>query len=586
VPSTWLQHGRDPNRQAPRDASGLSRSQVPLGPVSRWHAKLMGVTRVSPLQSAFGLAPADGSSAVVRVPRWGSWFWAPFIAACGVAIVWVFGFRGPDVPAQMYLSQLFHTHGWLLWDNGWYGGHYQFSYSVLFPALGASIGLYGAALLCAATSAWAFERLVVAHFGRRSLLAVTLFAVGTIVPVAIGQLPFLAGEAAGLLALVAAHRHRRVAAVLLAGSCALFSEVAGVFLVLALIAWALTSRREERGALFGLAAVAALPVVALTIALPKLGPFPFRGPDLALVVGVCVIGAAALPSGYRAMRVGLVLYGVGAIAVFLVPNPLGGNVGRLAAYFAPPLVAVFATIPGRRLLAVFVIPLLLWQWAGTVATISAATGSDPSASRSYYAPLVEYLTHQSTIGRVEIPFTRSHWEAAYVAPRVPLARGWVRQLDTLDNPLFYTDAALNATTYHDWLIKSGVTWIALPDVALDYSALDEARLVLQGQPYLHLAWHNAHWRVWKVVDSSGLVTGPARLTALEPNRVALEATAPGTAVIRVRYTPMWNVTSGSACVQATDGNWTQLQIQRPGHIELTASLLHPKSDCDTTPTSG
>ena len=70
------------------------------------------------------------------------------------------------------------------------------------------------------------------------------------------------------------------------------------------------------------------------------------------------------------------------------------------------------------------------------------------------------------------------------------------------------------------------------------------------------------------------------------NRVALEATAPGTAVIRVRYTPMWNVTSGSACVQATDGNWTQLQIQRPGHIELTASLLHPKSDCDTTPTSG
>ncbi len=31
--------------------------------------------------------------------------------------------------------------------------------------------------------------------------------------------------------------------------------------------------------------------------------------------------------------------------------------------------------------------------------------------------------------RVEVPLTRSHWEAALMAPTVSLARGWEKQLD-------------------------------------------------------------------------------------------------------------------------------------------------------------
>lgn len=544
------------------------------------------VTRIlpeRPLASSVRRTPATPATAALRMPdAWTqSWFWAPLIAACGVVVVWIFGFRGPDVPAQMYLSQLFHTHGWVLWNNAWYGGHYGFSYSVLFPALGASIGLYGAALVCAVASAWAFERLMVAYFGRAGMLAVVLFAAGMIVPAAIGQLPFMAGEAAGLLALLAAREDRRVLAVVLAASCALFSEVAGVFLVLALVAWGLTSDRASRPRVFALAAVAALPVAVLSLTLPRLGPFPFRGADLALVIAFCAVCAFAVPSRHRALRIGLVLYGLAAIVVFMMPNPLGGNMGRLAAYFAPPLLAVLSTIPGRRILAVFVIPLLAWQWVGALSSISAATGTDPSASRSYYAPVVDYLSHQDAIGRVEIPFTRSHWEAAYVAPSVPLARGWVRQIDTLDNPLFYNDS-LTRTQYHDWLLANGVTWVALPDVPLDYSALAEARLLSAGQPYLEPVWHDGHWRVWKVADTPGLVTGPATVTALQPNRVTLNATSAGTVMLRVRYTSLWTVESGAACVRTADDGWTRVVVRRAGPVELTASLLHRASDCDAT----
>jgi hypothetical protein len=493
-----------------------------------------------------------------------------------VAAVWFFGFRGPDVPAQLYLSELFRAHGWVLWDNGWYGGHYLASYSVLFAPLAGSIGLYGAALVCAAVAAWAFEHLVVTASGQRNNVAVLLFAASTIVAVAIGQLPFLAGEAAGLLALVAARGDRRAIALLLGASCALFSEVAGVFLVLAITAWALTSPRWRRGTLLVLGAGAALPIVVLSIALPRLGPFPFSALNLALVMSVCIVGAVGLPKHHRTLRVGLALYAVAAVVIFVVPNPLGGNIGRLTAYFAPPLVAYLATLPGRRVFAVFIVPLLAWQYL----PVLGALRTDASASASYSAPVVQYLTGQPSIGRLEIPFTRGHWEAAYVAPHVSLARGWLRQLDTLDNPIFYSTHPLDAATYHRWLIENGIAWVALPDVALDYSAVREARLLTQGLPYLHLAWHNTHWRVWAVVDSPGLVSGPARVTRLEPNRVTLAATATGPVLVRVHYTPMWNVASGPACILEQNGKWTRLKIQDRGKVELTTSLLPNRRDCD------
>ena len=41
------------------------------------------------------------------------------------------------------------------------------------------------------------------------------------------------------------------------------------------------------------------------------------------------------------------------------------------------------------------------------------------------------------VGRIEIPLTEHHFEAAYVARAVPLARGWERQLEIAANPLFY-----------------------------------------------------------------------------------------------------------------------------------------------------
>ena len=289
---------------------------------------------------------------------------------------------------------------------------------------------------------------------------------------------------------------------------------------------------------------------------------------------MCAIGIVCVPKRYATLRLGLAIYGAAAFVVFIIPNPLGGNFERAVLYFAPALFAFLATIPRRRALALLVVPLLLWQYIPA----SSALANDPSAQNHYFTPLVNYLSHKPTLGRVEIPFTHAHWEAAYVAPRIPLARGWLRQLDIRDNAVFYSPKLLNPTTYHRWLIDNGVTWVALPDVTLDYSAVHEAELLRRGLPYLHAVWHDAHWLVWKVTDSPGFVTGPAHISALGPDHIALDATLAGTALLRVHYTSTWAVTRGHACVQNHDG-WTELVIRRPGRIDLTTSLFTTDDGC-------
>src|SRR3954454_16767001 len=60
--------------------------------------------------------------------------------------------QSADLAAQVYRAGLFSRTGFLLWDNAWYGGHPMLGYSVLFPPLGALLGvrLVGAVSVVAA----------------------------------------------------------------------------------------------------------------------------------------------------------------------------------------------------------------------------------------------------------------------------------------------------------------------------------------------------------------------------------------------------------------------------------------------------
>jgi hypothetical protein len=105
-----------------------------------------------------------------------------------------------------------------------------------------------------------------------------------------------------------------------------------------------------------------------------------------------------------------------------------------------------------------------------------------------------------------VVFTKNHWEAAYLAPAIPLARGWERQVDRKVNSLFYEDedGALNHFRYRTWLRRMCVRFIALPNAPLDYSARQEARLLRAGAGYLEPIHRSPRWRIWRVASMTPL----------------------------------------------------------------------------------
>jgi hypothetical protein len=500
--------------------------------------------------------------------------WAPWLAGLAALGAVLAGLRGIDLAAAVYRVELFRSSGLTLWDSQWYGGHLTIDYSVLFPPVAGLVGIPVMETAAAALAALMFDRLAVSRFGPSARAGSIIFALGTLAPVVIGQLPFLLGEALALTAFWAATRRRWGCAAAAAVAAALASPLAGAFLVLALAAWALSSDAELRGPVVALTVVAGLPVALPALLLPGQGTMPFPALDFAWLLALVVAAGLLVPARERDLRIAAALYAGAIVASFLLPTPVGGNVSRLAESLGAPLVACTLWAGRRLLLGVVLVPLLLLQWTPTLSTV-AATAQDPSTSAAYFRPLVTYLrARDAPLARVEVVPTKLHWEAAYVAPVLPLARGWERQLDVAGNPIFYDGPGiLTARRYRAWLLANGVRYVALPDVALDYAGVAEARLVRAGVPGLRPVWRDAHWRVFAVADSPGLVSGPGRLLELDPGGATLQATGAGVILLRARYVPNWSLVSGQACLSESGGGWIDLTTDRAGRIELALTLL-------------
>lgn len=499
------------------------------------------------------------------------WLSSTAIASALALIYLVWQPWSTDLAAHVFRTELFKRDGFTLWNGWWYAGHHTLGYSVLFPPLGALLGPRLAGALSAVAAAALFGAIARAHFGERAWIGAAWFAAGTATLLLSGRLPFALGFAFGLGAVLAHQRGRPWVAAALAILCALASPVAALFLGLAGIA-VLVGDRRPSGLVLALAAL--VPVALLILLFPEGGDEPFVLSAYLPVPLLTVAALVFLDRDERALRAGAVLYALGCTAAYLIDTPVGGNVTRLGALIAGPLFAC-ALWPRRRVVLVLVaVPFLFWQWTGAVNDV-ARSNDDPSVHTSYYRPLLAFLgAHNGTPMRVEIPFTRLHWEAARVAPSFPLARGWERQLDRKYNALFYR-RGLTAAEYHAWLDQLGVRFVALPDVALDSSARREAQLVTSGLPYLRPVWRSAHWRVWEVLGARPIVEGPARATDIEGDKIGLTARTAGDVTVRMRFTPYWKLVRGAGCVERTRDGWTRLLLRRPGPV-----LVEPRFAAD------
>jgi hypothetical protein len=508
---------------------------------------------------------------VSRLRRIDWWRLAPTLISAALAAVYVIlKPRTPDLAAHIFRSELFGREGFTIWNGQWYGGHHTPAYSVLSPPLGWLLGpqLMGALSAVAATAC--FTELMRRAYGAvAARLGTIWFGIGSATLLFTNRLPFALGTAFGIAAALALQRERRLLAPLLGILSAISSPVAGLFLAMGGLAHTLATRRRDG---LVLATAAFVPPVLLTIAFPEGGyaPFPFSAYlPIPLFALACL---ALLPRSQATLRWGVALYALGATLALAISTAMGGNAVRLGALLGGPVLAS-ALWPrlGRRPLVPMIAllgALAFWQWSPAVRDIYKAI-DDPVAKASYFDPLREYLRlNVPDQRRIEIPFTFGHWEGAEVASEAPLARGWLRQLDTGRNPIFYGDG-LTELTYAAWLSDNAVRYVALPDAKPDSSSYRERALIERGLPYLRLRKTFDHWRIYEVTLPAPFVIpeGDASITLeqLGSDRLLLRVKRPGSALVRVRWTPYWLAKGG--CVEPDDG-WTRVIATKPGFLPL------------------
>jgi hypothetical protein len=527
---------------------------------------------------------------VSRLRRIDWWRIAPTLISVLLAAVYLyFKPRSPDLAAHIFRSELFAREGFTVWNGQWYGGHHTPAYSILSPPLGWLLGpqLMGAFAAVAATVCFT-ELMRNAYGAVAARLGTIWFGIGSATLLFTNRLPFALGVAFGMAAALALQRERRFVAPVLAVLSAISSPVAGLFLAMGGLGHALAHWRRPRAEPGGaqgdgasrhhprrdgliLAAAAFIPPVLLSVAFPEGGwaPFPFSSYlPIPLFAIACVL---LLPRDQGTLRWTAALYGLGATLALVLHTAMGGNAVRLGALLGGPVLAcaLWPRLHRRPMVPMIALlgALAFWQWSPAVRDIYKAI-DDPVAKAAYFDPLREYLALEPGQWRVEIPFTFGHWEGAEVASEAPIARGWLRQLDTGRHPIFYGDR-INELTYASWLTENGVRFVALPDAKPDSSSYRERALIESGLPYLRLRKRFEHWRIYEVTLPAPLVIpeGDAEIEIeqLGSDRVLLRVTRPGSALVRVRWTPYWLAKGG--CVESA-GEWTRVTATEKGFLPL------------------
>lgn len=533
--------------------------------------------------------------------------WLPAVALSAVLALAMLAWNPPvgDLAAQVFRTELFHRGGLGIWNGSWYGGHYTLTYSVLFPPLAAQLGPRLVGTLAVVASAYLFDRLVRDRWGDSARWATLWFAAGVVTLLADGQLTFALGVAFGLASLRALQLHRTALALSASAACALSSPVSAVFLAGVVLAGAFDpvvefkrlSRRWRDGhplpdrtrgpAAVWVASIALALTLIPNIAFPGAGEFPFAFSSylaIPLWCGSALYITRDLGEEERQLRQVLLAYVLAATAILLLPNAMGGNTVRLGALFGGPVLA--AVLLARRprvplwFLALFLAGGLYWQLTASVTQIARSVG-DSSTKPAYFAPLASWLReHGGDTARIEVLPTANHWESAYLAPDFELARGWLRQLDTTRDDIFYRDRRLTADAYRAWLHDNAIRYVALPDAPLDYSAVAERRLILSGPPYLEPRWGNVHWRVYEVRNHAPMVeplgSGAARIRSIGHDGFALDVSRPGEFLVRVSFTPYWSIARGQGCL-IRRGDWTMARAGRPGVFRVAADFSLPRA---------
>ena len=469
---------------------------------------------------------------------------------------------GRDFSAQLAHAELAKLHWPALLDLRWYGGFDPLGYSVLSPPVMALLGV-------PLTTALAYVATVV-------LFAAVLKNAGVVRPVAgaligavcltgnlvVTRTTFALGLALGLGALLALMSGRLRVSSGLAVLAPLASPVAGLFLGVTGGALFLSGRRRAG---VTLAVSAMVPTIAVGVAFGN-GGYQTFGAKQALISLLVCLGVAGLCWRSPVVRWGGLLSAVLVAAAYLLPTPVGTTATRLPELFAAPIVVAVATVPLVAIIAATASAVLLLP---PVSITELRERGDPALSAEFYTPLLHQLAARRVAGPIEVVPTRRRGEAAFVAPVVPIAKGWSRQADTGRNAIFYNQT-VNADTYRRWLDDNAISYVAISQGPYDWSAPDEVTLVRDGLPYLQKVWSNQNWSLYAVANPRPVIAPPGRVVARDAVSLTVSLPDPGEYVVRVRWSRY--LTASNGCMRPTEDGWSMIVVEHPGTTKIDSSL--------------
>jgi hypothetical protein len=469
---------------------------------------------------------------------------------------------GRDLSAQVAHAQLAGQHWPALLNLSWYGGFDPLGYSVLSPPVMALLGVRLTTALAYVVSVVLFAALLQGSAVPRPAAGAIVGAVCLTGNLVTTRTTFALGVALGLGALVAVVVGRLRVASGLSVLAALSSPVAGVFLGVAGGALFLSGRRRV-GVTLGVSAL--VPTIAVGLAFGNVGRQSFAEGEAVRGFLVC-LAVAGLCWRRPVLRWGALLSAVLVAAAYLLPIPVGTTATRLPELFAAPIIVAVATLP---VVAVITATASLVLLLPPVSITEVRERRDPALSAEFYAPLLEQLAARGVTGPIEVVPTLRRGEAAFVAPVVPIARGWARQVDIGRNPIFF-DGTLNANTYQKWLDDNAISYVAISNGAHEWAATDEATLVRHGLPYLQAVWSDRTWTLYAVTNPRPVISSPGQVIARDPVSLTVSVPEPAKYVVRVRWSRY--LTASNGCMQPAENGWSAVVVEHPGTVKIEGSL--------------
>lgn len=517
------------------------------------HEQRQGPAEASPGPDGTGSEAPGPDGIGTRALRWAHRH--PVTVATAVAavlhVVWFFSFAnsGGDLAAQDAWAEFVGRHPDTAYNLAWYGGMHPVSYSVVSPYVMHMIGVRTTMMIAGTCSAGLLALILTRCRGtvRRPLWPALAGVYGLLCNALSGRVTFGLGVLFALGAVAAvfcwprkwARRRWAKAAVAapLAGLATAASPVAGLFLGVVAAALFLSRRRPGAYAL-GLAPVAVVGLSAWLFPFSGTQPMKLGSAWLPFVFGLAIV--FLVPKRWKTVRIASAVYAFGVFLTWAIDSQVGSNATRLVMLFggAVLLAALPYAVPrSRRWYAVLFAFVGLSAWITTNSITDIVRTTPVAAWNRELAPLVDQLQKANADrGRVEVVPASSHRESSAFPAYVNLARGWNRQADLERNPLFY-DGTLTADGYRAWLERWAVHYVVLPADKPDSGGEAEAKLVRAGLPYLSEVWGDENWRLFRVVDPTNLVSGPASVVRAGADQLVIDVKAPGRVLVRIPHSP-------------------------------------------------